>query len=331
MSKDLNLSNAPRSSQTIGSKDPACTDFGEDFNLSLAIEQHLGSLQDFGVSVLPRGQGEHFELFGDELESDLDASDPDESPKSNAAAPSTPAVATASQPRSSTHVVGESHVVSESKLAPAPVASVGLETPYPVFVAAGDRPDRLSVIQSEVASCTRCPQLCEHRTNTVFGVGDTSSRLVLVGEGPGEQEDREGEPFVGAAGQLLNKILAACGLRREQVYILNTVKCRPPQNRNPKPEELANCWNYGQRQLDILQPEFICCLGSVAAKTVLNTNLSVGKLRKRFHQYRGSKVLVTYHPAYLLRTSSAKIHAWNDMKMLMNEMGIKIPTSSAKD
>ena len=149
--------------------------------------------------------------------------------------------------------------------------------------------------------------------------------MVFVGEGPGEDEDQSGLPFQGAAGELFDKILSACGLKREQVYLLNTIKCRPPKNRNPAAKELENCWGYGLQQLDILQPEFICCLGSVAAKTLLKTNLSIGKLRKRFHPYRGSKVLVTYHPTYLLRTSSAKTHAWEDMKMLMNEMGIEIP------
>ena len=181
------------------------------------------------------------------------------------------------------------------------------------------------MIQQEVASCVRCPQLSDDRTNTVFGSGDPQSRLVFIGEGPGEDEDASGLPFQGAAGDMFDRILLACGLKREQVYLLNTIKCRPPKNRNPKATELENCWSYGQRQLDIIQPEFICCMGSVAARTLLNTNLSIGKLRKRFHSYRGSKVLVTYHPTYLLRTSSAKTHAWEDMKMLMNEMGIKIP------
>lgn len=146
-----------------------------------------------------------------------------------------------------------------------------------------------------------------------------------MGEGPGADEDRIGEPFVGAAGQLLDKILNACTLSRDDVYILNTVKCRPPGNRNPAESELENCWPYAVRQLEIIQPEFICCLGSVAAKTVLETKLSIGKLRGQFHQLGSSKVVVTYHPAYLLRTPSAKKHTWNDMKMLMSEMGIELP------
>ena len=187
------------------------------------------------------------------------------------------------------------------------------------------RAGALQVIQAEVENCSLCSDLCTKRTKTVFGVGNPNARLVFVGEGPGADEDRIGEPFVGAAGQLLDKILNACTLSRDDVYILNTVKCRPPGNRNPAESELENCWPYAVRQLEIIQPEFICCLGSVAAKTVLETKLSIGKLRGQFHQLGSSKVVVTYHPAYLLRTPSAKKHTWNDMKMLMSEMGIELP------
>ena len=206
-----------------------------------------------------------------------------------------------------------------------PETLVAQDAPYSAPLPSSERAGALAVIQQEVTSCTLCPQLSDFRTNTVFGSGDPNSRLVFVGEGPGEDEDLKGLPFQGAPGELFDKILSACGLSRQQVYLLNTIKCRPPKNRNPAATELANCWGYGLRQLDILQPEFICCMGSVAAKTLLKTNLSIGKLRKRFHPYRGSKVLVTYHPTYLLRTSSAKTHAWEDMKMLLNEMGIEIP------
>ena len=147
---------------------------------------------------------------------------------------------------------------------------------------------------------------------------------MFLGEGPGANEDRQGEPFVGEAGKLLDKILNASTLKRDQVYILNTVKCRPPNNRNPLPAELENCRGFLDRQLDVIRPEFIVCLGSVAAKSLLGTKLSLGKLRKQFHQYRESKVLVTYHPAYLLRTPSAKTHVWEDMKMLMKALGVEL-------
>lgn len=188
-----------------------------------------------------------------------------------------------------------------------------------------DRILGLQVLQEEVRQCTRCPELVASRTQTVFGVGNPHARLCLFGEAPGADEDRQGEPFVGKAGQLLTKILEACSLRREDVYILNTLRCRPPKNRNPLPEEIANCRPFFERQLELVQPEFICCLGAVAARALLETTTPVGKLRGKFHEFRGSKVLVTYHPAYLLRNPSMKRETWEDMKLLMREMGIPLP------
>ena len=198
------------------------------------------------------------------------------------------------------------------------------EHSYPPAVPLLRRRAELAIIQAQVAGCTRCTELATTRTQTVFGVGEIAPRLVFLGEGPGADEDRAGEPFVGAAGKLLDKIMAACKITRSDVYILNTVKCRPPGNRNPSQVELDHCWGYAERQLEILQPEFICCLGSVAAKRLLNSNVPLGQLRQKFHSYRGSRVVVTYHPAYLLRTESAKKHVWEDMKMLMQEMGVDL-------
>ena len=184
------------------------------------------------------------------------------------------------------------------------------------------------MVNQEIAACTQCPELVEHRTLTVPGSGNPQARLCFFGEAPGADEDRQGEPFVGRAGQLLEKILAACQLNREDVFILNTVKCRPPGNRNPSEEERASCWNFAMRQLEIIQPEFICCLGSVAATNLLKTKSSLGKLRGTFHSFGGSRVMVTYHPAYLLRNPPAKSLVWEDMQMLMKEMGIEIPESA---
>jgi DNA polymerase len=167
--------------------------------------------------------------------------------------------------------------------------------------------------------------LAESRTQTVFGVGNPEARLAFLGEAPGADEDRQGEPFVGRAGQLLTKIIEACTLRREDVYILNVLKCRPPGNRNPLPDEVSACRGFYERQLEIIRPEFICCLGSVAATTLLDTNQSIGRLRGKWHDWRGTPVLATYHPAYLLRNPAAKKNVWDDMKMLMREMGIAIP------
>lgn len=190
-----------------------------------------------------------------------------------------------------------------------------------------ERPSALATIACEVSGCTRCPVLASTRTQTVFGVGNPGARLCFMGEAPGADEDAQGEPFVGRAGQLLNKIIEACRLRREDVYILNTIKCRPPQNRNPLPDEVANCREYLDRQLEIIRPEFICCLGAVAAQALLGTELSIGRMRKRFFDYRGSRVLCTYHPAYLLRNPAAKKDVWEDMQLLMREMGVDLRAS----
>jgi DNA polymerase len=156
------------------------------------------------------------------------------------------------------------------------------------------------------------------------GVGNPSARLCFFGEAPGADEDQQGEPFVGRAGQLLNNIIAACKLTREEVYIFNVVKCRPPGNRNPEPDETANCRGYFERKLEIIRPEFICCLGAVAAKALLMTEAPIGKLRGKFHKYRDSTVICTYHPAYLLRNPAAKRDVWDDMKMLMARMGVEL-------
>jgi DNA polymerase len=179
----------------------------------------------------------------------------------------------------------------------------------------------LDVLQQRVAGCTRCGELAQTRTQTVFGVGNPKARLCFLGEAPGADEDRLGEPFVGRAGQLLTKIIEACRMKREDVYILNMIKCRPPGNRNPLPTELASCRGYLERQLELIEPEFICCCGAVAAQNLLNTTVSIGKLRGKIHNYRGIKVVCTYHPAFLLRSPAFKKETWQDMKFLMREMG----------
>jgi DNA polymerase len=194
------------------------------------------------------------------------------------------------------------------------------------FMNRNQRQTALDTVRAEVAKCTRCEELACSRTQTVFGVGNPQPRLIFLGEAPGADEDQQGEPFVGRAGQLLNKIIEACTLRREDVYILNILKCRPPGNRNPAADEAANCRDFLVRQLDILQPEFICCLGAVAVQNLLDTTTPIGRLRGQFHEFRGIKVMATYHPAYLLRNPNAKRATWDDMKMLMTEMGVEIPS-----
>jgi DNA polymerase len=189
---------------------------------------------------------------------------------------------------------------------------------------ATDAATALSIVQREVAGCTRCPELAATRTQTVFGVGNPNARLCFLGEAPGADEDRQGEPFVGRSGQLLTKIIEACTLSRGDVYILNVIKCRPPGNRTPAPEEVSNCSEYLDRQLEIIRPEFICCLGLVAAQRLLKTKEPMARLRGKFHDYKGISVLCTYHPSYLLRNPAAKRDVWQDMQLLMQRMGIDL-------
>lgn len=182
----------------------------------------------------------------------------------------------------------------------------------------------LEVLHEQVVACTRCNELVSTRTQTVFGVGNPHPRICFLGEAPGADEDRTGIPFVGRAGQLLTKIIEACQLTRDEVYILNMLKCRPPNNRNPLPHELGNCRGFLEAQLELLRPEYICCLGAVASQNLLETTESIGKLRGRFHVFRGAKVVCTYHPAFLLRSPSFKKETWEDMKMLLRDMGVNL-------
>ena len=173
-----------------------------------------------------------------------------------------------------------------------------------------------------LASAARC--WSRNRTQTVFGVGNPHAKLVFVGEAPGADEDRQGEPFVGRAGQLLTDIITkGMKLRREDVYIMNILRCRPPDNRTPLPLEAANCREYLDAQLAIIQPQFICCLGACAAQNLLQVDTPIGKLRGRMIDFNGMKVLCTYHPAYVLRNPPAKRQVWDDIQILMAEMGLK--------
>jgi uracil-DNA glycosylase family 4 len=189
------------------------------------------------------------------------------------------------------------------------------------------RRQALQVLAGEVKGCVRCPELASTRTQTVFADGPAHAELCFIGEAPGGDEDAQGLPFVGAAGQLLNRILVGCGFRREEVYICNIIKCRPPGNRTPLPSESANCRGFLERQLELVRPKFIVALGGCAATNLLQTTLSLGKLRGRFHDWHGIPVMVTYHPAYLLphRSPEKKKEVWEDMKMLLAKMGREIP------
>lgn len=211
--------------------------------------------------------------------------------------------------------------------APAP-ATVRQASPPPAAgtaePASAGRDRALDVIRQEVAVCRRCEHLACTRHSTVFGSGSPTARVCFFGEAPGADEDLSGQPFVGRAGQLLTKIIEACTLTRDEVYILNVLKCRPPDNRQPSPDEIANCREYFERQLEVIAPEFICCLGTTAAQALLQTAEPIGKLRGQWFKHGSAQVICTYHPSYLLRNPGAKRHVWDDMKLLMGRMGVEL-------
>jgi uracil-DNA glycosylase family 4 len=169
-------------------------------------------------------------------------------------------------------------------------------------------------LEAKVTACTACP-LHQSRTQTVFGVGNRLAEWMFIGEAPGEQEDLQGEPFVGRAGQLLNEMFRAIGLQREAVYIANVLKCRPPRNRDPAPEEAAACEGYLKAQLALVRPRIIVAVGRIAAQNLLKTSTPIGKLRGQVHNYEHIPLVVTYHPAYLLRSQTEKRRAWEDLKL----------------
>ncbi len=201
---------------------------------------------------------------------------------------------------------------------PAPPRSASGEGSGPSSPAAGEGPlaaTDLEAMGRALAGCKRC-RLCQGRTQVVFGVGNPAARVVFVGEGPGADEDRLGEPFVGKAGQLLNAMLPSIGLERADVYIANVVKCRPPGNRDPEPDEVAACLPFLKRQIELIDPAVIVCLGRIAARYLLGTNAPISSYRGRWTTWMGRDVLPTFHPAYLLRNPAAKRESWSDFKKL---------------
>jgi uracil-DNA glycosylase family 4 len=204
-------------------------------------------------------------------------------------------------------------LVSFDDLAPLPASRV----------AGGGKADALVAIHNEIGDCTRCPLAYAGRRAIVFGDGDANARLMFVGEGPGADEDASGVPFVGKAGQLLNNMIQAMGLKREEVYIANIVKCRPPANRVPEPVEANTCDQFLLLQIDVVQPQVVVALGATAAMYLLGVKQSLSSLRGRWHSCRGAKLAVTYHPAFLLRDPRQKGEAWKDLQMVMAELGLK--------
>jgi len=239
-------------------------------------------------------------------------------------APVAPRVVAATPPSSAAPVAPRStqpdpqlatRLVSFDKLAPLPASPV----PPAEHAAA------LEALRAEIGDCTRCPLAYAGRKSIVFADGSPTAQIMFVGEGPGADEDIQGLPFVGKAGQLLNNMITAMGLERQEVYIANIVKCRPPQNRVPEPVEANTCSQFLLRQIDIVQPQVIVALGSTAATYLLGVKQSLSGLRGRWHTCRGAKLVVTYHPAFLLRDPRQKAEAWKDLQMVMAEMGLKPP------
>lgn len=174
----------------------------------------------------------------------------------------------------------------------------------------------LQTLQNQLDGCTRC-KLCEKRNTIVFGEGNPNAQIMFIGEGPGADEDEQGLPFVGKAGQLLTKIIEAMGLSRNEVYIANVVKCRPPGNRNPEPEEITSCMPFLQKQIELIQPQVILCLGKFAAQTILETHMPISKIRGQFYEKNGMQIMPVFHPAYLLRNPNMKRVMWEDCKKVM--------------
>jgi DNA polymerase len=218
-------------------------------------------------------------------------------------------------------ILSQPDALGEEPAIPARKPLPTLSQPFQIIPPA-DRPAALQLIRDEIGECTRCA-LHKGRNKLVFADGSPTARLMFVGEGPGADEDAQGLPFVGRAGQLLNNMIAAMGLKREEVYIANVVKCRPPGNRTPEPEEANTCSPFLFRQIDVIRPQVIVALGATAATYLLGQRQPLAGLRGRVHAWRGSQLIVTYHPAYLLRDPRQKKEAWADLQIAMRELGLK--------
>ncbi len=190
-----------------------------------------------------------------------------------------------------------------------------------------DRSAALRAIREDIGDCTRCVLHKQGRKQIVFGVGNPQADIMFIGEAPGADEDEKGEPFVGRAGQLLNNMIGAMGIKREDVYIANIIKCRPPGNRTPERDECETCSPFLFRQIEVVKPKIIVALGAVAAKTLLGVNDAMMNLRGRIYDYRNTKLAVTYHPAYLLRDPRQKKEAWKDLQMVMKYLGMELPAA----
>src|SRR5947207_3310522 len=194
-----------------------------------------------------------------------------------------------------------------------------------------DAASGLRLIREDIGDCTRCRMHKQGRKQIVFGIGNPRAELMFIGEAPGADEDEQGEPFVGRAGQLLNNMIKAMGLSREEIYIANIIKCRPPNNRTPERDECDTCSPFLMRQIEVIRPKAIVALGAIAAKTLLAVNAPMSQLRGQWYDFRGTKLAVTYHPAFLLRDPRQKKETWKDLQMVMKELGLKPPDKSNQE
>ena len=300
-----------------------------------ALAERLRFYRDLGLSDLYRRPvNETIEVVGAPGPSHLGTRESDSVAAQPSRAPSFPAGAQAAAER-----VGEHELAPPTRPQPS-ISSLptnffgeepaiktrkGFHAPEPgAVVPADERAAALQMIREEIGDCTRCA-LHKGRNKLVFADGSPTARLMFVGEGPGADEDAQGLPFVGRAGQLLNNMIAAMGLKREECYIANVVKCRPPGNRTPDPEEANTCSPFLFRQIDVVRPQVLVALGATAATYLLGARQPLAGLRGRVHAFRGMSLIVTYHPAYLLRDPRQKKEAWADLQIAMKELGLKAP------
>lgn len=271
------------------------------------LEERLRYHQDLGVHLFYRDRG-------------VPNSFTEEAPRSTAA--TTPAILQEetslrkSVPQIKPEKIAASISTPHSEVIPPP-AGISLFTD-----AEKVKDDSLLKIRADIGECTRC-KLHKGRNKIVFGDGNPKAKLVFIGEGPGAEEDKTGLPFVGRAGKLLTQMIEAMGLQRQDVYICNVVKCRPPENRKPEDDEVSTCSPFLLRQLDVIAPKVLVCLGAVAAQTVLETNRGISQFRGEWLEWRGHKLMATYHPAYLLRNPAAKSEVWKDLQKVMAELGLQ--------
>jgi uracil-DNA glycosylase family 4 len=207
--------------------------------------------------------------------------------------------------------------------------AVNSQSDAPVVAVFRNGAEALAATRADLGDCTRCKLHTQGRKQIVFGVGSPTADLMFVGEAPGADEDSQGIPFVGRAGQLLTKMIEAMGFTRDDVYIANVIKCRPPENRNPDPDEIASCEPFLLRQIAAIEPKVIVALGSFAAKTLLKTQSPISRLRGRAYDYEGAKLVPTFHPSYLLRSPGQKREAWEDLKLALSLMGREVPARGA--